>query len=163
MTFKMHRSLQELMVPAEFISPHEMNPNNGDIEAIVESLAANGCYRPIYAMRETGKIVAGHHLYTALVSHGHTEVPVIFLDQIDGQIDLRVLMADNKTAANAKLDEALAVNVLDELESLFGTGFTEEELAEMKAVEAAHWESKKDDFDDLKDVTCPNCGESFKP
>lgn len=163
--FEMHEDMKKLLVESNRIRPHQKNPNNGDVERIIESLTANGCYRPIFAMRDTGEIVAGHHLYSALLAHGHTSVPVSWVDRRDGQVDLRVLLADNRTASMARLDEGLAIDVLEGLDDTFGTGFTVEELAEMKAAEDHFYGgAPSDTFEEFKrEVTCPDCGSIFTP
>lgn len=161
--FRIHDALKPLLVDKGRLKPHPQNPNNGDVEMLAESCAANGVYRPIYAQRD-GTIVAGHHLYTVMLAHGHAEVPVLWVDG-DGTQGKRILLADNRVAALAKVDEALAIDILDELEDVFGTGYSVEALAEMRAAEEEHWGvGDADSFDDVKqDVTCPNCGETFRP
>jgi hypothetical protein len=48
---RFHEGVQDLMVSAEAIQPDPRNPNNGDIDAIIESITVNGVYRPVYAAK----------------------------------------------------------------------------------------------------------------
>ena len=52
-------------VQIQDIKPYPVNPREGDIGAIVESLQAHGQYRPIVANKQTGHILAGNHTYGA--------------------------------------------------------------------------------------------------
>ena len=70
-----HPALDALLTPVDQIRQHQKNPKNGDIDAIAESITVNGCFRPIYAQRSSGTILAGHHLYQALLSLGAADVP----------------------------------------------------------------------------------------
>jgi ParB-like chromosome segregation protein Spo0J len=156
-----HEALADLMVPAATITPDPRNANNGDIDEIIASLLTNGCYRPIYASKETGQIVAGHHLYAALLELGAQMVPVIFLDGDDHRA-VRIMLADNRTAALAKMDEGLLLDLLRLVEhDLPGTGYDDRYLMDLLA--------KQDDAladppaeNLLHDITCPNCGFTFR-
>ena len=121
-----HDELLDLLAPADHVVPHPDNPNNGDIEAVAESIEVNGMYRPIYAQRSTSRILAGHTAYAACLSLGATEVPIIWLD-VDDTTAVKILLTDNKTALLAKLDPALELNLLrdlDDTSDLLGTGYT---------------------------------------
>ena len=123
-----------MMTPVENIRTHPDNDNNGDIDEIVASMRATGVYRPIYASRETGYILAGNHTYLALLELGARYVPVQWIDA-DDVAELRILAADNKIARNARPDPALTADLLrkiidrsplptkDPEAALVGTGF----------------------------------------
>lgn len=155
-------------VPAEALQQHPRNANNGDVEAILASVKANGCYRPIYASRASGHIVAGHHLYTALLSLGEEHVPVQWLENLTPDDELRILLADNKTADLGWIDDSLVLDILDDI-GVHGTGYTEDEMLEMKAELATGFnggpqELEDEDEQDLtfkRPVTCPNCSHEF--
>ena len=66
-----------LMVPIDKVHQHPENDNNGDVDEIVNSMLVTGVYRPIYASRATGNIVAGNHTYLAMLDLGAKFVPVV--------------------------------------------------------------------------------------
>jgi hypothetical protein len=120
-----HEDLTELMQPIDDITPHPRNYNNGDVEAIAESIEVNGMYRPLFVQRSTGHIIAGNHTWHACKTLGATEIPVVMLD-IDNHTALRIMIADNRTAALAEPDNSQLLTLLDELadlDTLTGTGY----------------------------------------
>lgn len=132
---RFHSALTPFMVPAEEVRPDPRNANNGDTDAIIESITVNGCYRPIYAARESGTIVAGHHVYAALLEMGAQMVPVCWVDG-DTEQATRILLGDNEIARLAWLDLALELDLLDYLErtekGLAGTGFTPQRVEDLR-------------------------------
>lgn len=118
-------------VPVERLSQHPDNANNGDVDAIAESIEINGVYRPIIAQHSTGHVVAGNHTYLAQLKLGATEVDVVWL-YIDDEQAKRIMLADNQTARRGMDDEAQLYNLLDELRGtdlgLAGTGFEYRDL-----------------------------------
>lgn len=157
-------------VSADRIEQHPANANNGDIDAIHESLMVNGCYRPVYVSSESRRIVAGHHLYQALVKAGVEDIPVQWVDGLDETGELRILAADNQVAALAQIDESLMLDLLHRLaetdDGLGGTGFTMDDLTQLEADQegglgfGAGMEDLTNKLTD--DVTCPNCGHVFE-
>ena len=49
-------TLRALAVPIDSVRPYEHNPRRGDLDAIKESLEANGQYRPVVANRRDGTV-----------------------------------------------------------------------------------------------------------
>lgn len=122
-----HDDLAGLLVLIDDVTPHPRNYNNGDVEAISESIEVNGMYRPLFVQKSTGYIIAGNHTWLACKGLGADKVPVVMLD-VDDQTAKRIMIADNRTAALAEPDNALLVELLDELardDSLLGTGYRE--------------------------------------
>lgn len=156
---RFHSAVTHLLVPIERVHPHPDNANNGDVDEIVVSIVRNGCYRPIYADSE-GTILAGHHLYAALLELGATQVPVMFLDTEPGEDEgVRILLGDNRIARKAKMDSGLELKLLQTLDDYTGSGYTEKEvvafLAKMDAQERLTF--PEEPLPSLP--TCPNCGE----
>lgn len=114
------------MVPITAVGQHPENPNNGEVDAIAASIEVNGYYSPVVVQRSTGRILAGNHRYVALLDLGANEIPVIYVD-VDDEAALRILLADNRTAALARIDDALLTPLLDRLaaseDGLLGTGY----------------------------------------
>ena len=144
MPVRIHDSLLPLLVPADQVRPHPQNARNGDTDAIGESMRENGVYRPVYAQRSTGHILAGNHTYASLLEAGHDQVPVLWLD-VDNDQALRILLADNRTADLGRYDDALLAETLQVLGDLAGTGYDEHDLSDLLASLQAP------DLDDLHD------------
>jgi ParB-like chromosome segregation protein Spo0J len=136
-----HDALLPLLVDVKDVRPHPANPRNGDIDAIAESIQVNGCYRPLYAQRSSGFILAGNHTYHALLALGADAVPVIWLD-VDEISAKRILAVDNHAADLGNYDNGVLLDLLDDLaahDSLLGTAYTEDDRADLRAlVHAEH-------------------------
>lgn len=154
-----HAAVRHLLTDPNKVRPHPANPNQGDTDAIIDSIITNGCYRPIYADAD-GTILAGHHLYAALLELGATQIPVMFLDS-EGDEGIRILLADNKIAKDSRLDHGLESALLQQLDDYVGTGYTEEEAMDLlKSTEDTSGLGFGDHTED-KTPTCPQCGYIF--
>ena len=122
------------VVPIDAVRPHPDNPRRGDVSAIVESIKHNGFVGSLIVQRSSGFILAGSHRWTAARSVGLEEVPVLWAE-VDDAHARRILLADNRTSDRAEYETDalldLLKNTFEEVESLEGTGYTEEWLTEM--------------------------------
>jgi len=59
-----------MLVDIETVKQADRNPNQGDVDAIAESIVLNGYAVPVIARRDTREIIAGNHRYAALLSLG---------------------------------------------------------------------------------------------
>lgn len=127
-----HDALEPFLVPTDSVQPHPENDNNGDLDAIEESIEINGMYNVIKAQASTGNIVAGNHTWMALAAKGVQQVPVVFLEVDDYQAR-RILLGDNRIAAKAIRDNsatlALLMKLADSDLGLSGTGFDATDMA----------------------------------
>lgn len=154
-------------VPLDSLDPHPQNPRQGDIGAVMTSIATTGWFGAVLVQRVEGRrdrIAAGEHRWkalSALVADGFTgpdgshktyaelaevmplppagKVPIIARPWTDEQA-LRVLLADNRTADLATYDEPellRLITALAEDDGLFGTGFDGDDLDAMLAAEQA--------------------------
>ncbi|QGJ92775.1 ParB-like nuclease domain protein [Arthrobacter phage Pureglobe5] len=118
--------VRDKLVPIGQVKQHPDNPNNGDVEKLIESIQVNGFYTTITADRQTGYILAGNHRYQALHALGATHIPVVWVDK-DRHGTLRILVGDNATGKLAEVDKSGQAQILRELmESnvgIAGTGF----------------------------------------
>lgn len=116
-----------LLEPIDAVRQHPRNPNNGDVEALTESIQINGFYTAITADRSTGYILAGNHRYQALLALNATQIPVIWADPDGEGGALRVLAGDNQLSRLARMDNAALLEVLKDLQEseigLVGSGF----------------------------------------
>lgn len=125
-----HAALEPLLVDIDAVRPHPENYNNGDLDAITESIEVNGMYRPIYVQSSTGHIVAGNSTWEVCKGHGATQIPVVELD-IDDATARRIVLADNRTASLAVPDNGLLLDLLVTIsaeDSLLGTGYNQRDL-----------------------------------
>ena len=119
-------------VPVDQLTKHPRNPRRGDLEAIKESLATHGQFKPIVANLRTGHILAGNHTYEAAVQLGWDEIEVAWVD-VDEFDELRIMLADNRTADKAEYDDDSLDDILKDLirvsdDMLVGTGFDIEDV-----------------------------------
>lgn len=122
--------VRDLLVPIDRVRQHPDNPNNGDIEALTDSIQVNGFYTAIVADKTTGYILAGNHRYQALLGLKSDVIPVIWTDKQDAA-GLRVLLADNITARLARMDREHSLAIMKDLNEntdlgLAGTGMTKD-------------------------------------
>ena len=125
-------TLSALAVPIDSLTPYQDNPRRGDLEAIKESLAANGQYRPIVANRRTGEVLAGNHTLRAAEQLGWTRIAVTWVD-VDDETARRIVLVDNRSNDLAGYDDALLASILEDLPDLEGTGYDQAALAELLA------------------------------
>lgn len=163
---RFHDALEPLMEPAGGIYPDPENYNNGDIDEIIGSIIRNGCYRPIITNKD-GMILAGHHLYAALLELGAMKVPVLRVD-VDRVTAKRISFADNLIPMLARRDEALMLEGLRWLQendtSLAGTGINDDGVEKLAArllreVDEPLLDEPQEDLDHT--IICPRCGHSW--
>jgi ParB-like chromosome segregation protein Spo0J len=118
-----------LLVPIETVHQHAYNPNNGDLDALIESIQVNGFVTAVTADARTGNIIAGNHRWQALHALGATQIPVIWVDHMDESGAVRYMIADNRTGKLAVIDEFAVASLLTALNDtdlgLAGTGYDE--------------------------------------
>lgn len=126
-----HDALEPLLVSIDAVERHPRNYNQGDVEAIEESIEVNGMYRPVIAQKSTGYILAGNHTWETLAGQGAQRVPVIYLDVSDKEA-YRIMITDNRTAALAIPNPValvpLLMDIAAEYGSLAGTGYNPDDL-----------------------------------
>lgn len=125
-------TLSALAVPIDSLTPYQDNPRCGDLEAIKESLAVNGQYRPIVANRRTGEVLAGNHTLRAAEQLGWTRIAVTWVD-VDDETARRIVLVDNRSNDLAGYDDALLASILEDLPDLEGTGYDQAALADLLA------------------------------
>lgn len=162
-----HSNVVDDLVDCETIRPHPQNPNNGDEDEVRESILTNGVYRHIYADRKTKQIVAGHTQYAVEIELqledgiDRPRVPVSWVDGDNPQHVLKMLSVDNAAARKAKLDKALQLDLLRDLDDLTGSGYDDDEMSALAAEMDAAFEPVDDDdtkLDELDAKPCPKCG-----
>jgi DNA modification methylase len=126
----MSGSLETHTVSIADLRPLPNNPRRGDVEAIAESLRANGQYRPIVINRRTMEVLAGNHTLRAARDLGWSEISVTFVDCTEEQAK-RIVLADNRTNDLAGYDDEALADLLTELPDLAGTGYDQAALDQL--------------------------------
>ncbi|CAB4156369.1 ParB/Sulfiredoxin [uncultured Caudovirales phage] len=111
------------------ILTHPLNPREGDIGQIIESLSTMGQYRPIVVNKATKHCVSGNHTLQAAVQLGWEKIAVHWID-VDDIEEIKILIVDNRTSDLATYDSG-DLNKLLTSTSTKGTGFSREEVAEI--------------------------------
>lgn len=120
--------------PWNTLRPHPRNPRNGDTDAIAASLEANGQFRPIVVARD-GTVLAGNHTYAAAGSLGWDTIAVVRLDLDPESPEAeRIMLADNRTSDLGRYDDQALLGLLRDVGDLTGTGYTEDDLADLAAI-----------------------------
>lgn len=112
------------------------NPRRGDVGSIASSLAVNGQYKPIVVNvgTHTGRaneVLAGNHTLLAARKLGWSEVDVWLVD-VDEQRAKAIVAADNRLADLGGYDEMELFALLDGLEDLSGTGYSDSDVAALR-------------------------------
>lgn len=151
--------------------PYEGNARRSNVEALVDSLRANGQYRPVVLNvgTHTGRrneILAGNHLVEAAKELGWTKISAVTVD-VDDADARRIVLADNRTADLGTYDEESLAELLRSLDGDYtGTGYGEEDLVALLALVVAE-EPEPDEvpeefpsYDEnlSTEHTCPKCG-----
>ena len=113
------------------ILTHPLNPREGDIGAIIDSLSTMGQYRPIVVNRLTKNCVSGNHTLQAAVQLGWEKIAVHWIE-VDDIEEIKILIVDNRTSDLATYDSG-ELNKLLTSTSIKGTGFSRDEVAEILA------------------------------
>jgi len=113
------------------IKIHPLNPREGDIGSIIESLTYMGQYRPIVVNKRTKHILSGNHTYQGALQLGWEKIAVHWVD-VDEIEEIKILIVDNRTSDLATYDPQ-ELNKLLTTTGLQGTGFSSEEVAEILA------------------------------
>ena len=116
-------------VAVERLIPHPANPRRGNVDAVAESIRANGFYGALVVQRSTRHVLAGNHRLQAARQLGMATVPVVWVDCDDDRA-LRILVADNKSSDLATWDDRALADLLRDLDGddLTGTLFDQAEL-----------------------------------
>jgi len=118
-------------VSVQEILTHPLNPREGDIGAIIDSLTNMGQYRPIVVNRTTKHCLSGNHTLQAAVQLGWEKIAVHWVE-VDDVEEIKILIVDNRTSDLATYDPQ-ELNKLLTNTNLKGTGFSPEEVSEILA------------------------------
>jgi ParB-like chromosome segregation protein Spo0J len=121
----------EADVALDRLKLHPDNPNQGDLGALMESIAVNGWAGAVWAQRSTGYVLDGNHRLIAAREFKLAAVPVIWLDVDDAQA-IRLAIAANRIARLGLDDQAILADLLSQLATtdagVAGTGYDSDDL-----------------------------------
>lgn len=111
------------------------NPRRGNVDAIADSLRANGQYRPIVVNRGTltgreNEVLAGNHTLAAAKKLGWTEIGVSYVD-VDEETAKRIVLVDNRAGDLAEYDNDALLDLLGSIEDFTGTGYDDAAIEAM--------------------------------
>lgn len=118
-------------VPIDLIKIAGINPRQGDVGAITESLKEFGQYRPIVVNKQTMNIVAGNHTWQAAKSLNWTHIAVTYID-VTPMDELKVILIDNRSSDLANYNTNDLRDILATVK-LAGTGFNSADLGDIIA------------------------------
>ena len=124
--------MEAISVKVDTLKEFDGNPRKGNVKALVESLQANGQYRPIVVQKSTRQILAGNHLWKAAQELGWKEISIIELDVDDTQAK-KIVAADNRLADLGVYDEQKLLDLLGEID-LVGTGYVSADVDDLLAM-----------------------------
>jgi DNA modification methylase len=126
------------IVNVEEMIPNPKNPNThpeDQIKLLAKVITEQGWRAPITVSNLSGLVVKGHGRLAAAIHAGLTEAPVDFQDYANEQEEHADLIADNRIAELAEIDDVALAAMLEELEQdefdIELAGFTEDEYSEL--------------------------------
>lgn len=139
------------MARVQELKPNPINPNRhpkSQIELLAKSISIHGWRWPVIVSNRSGFIVAGHGRVEAASLLGLKTVPVSLQDFATEADEHAFLLADNKIAELAELDNAMLVDILQNLSTagmeIELAGFTATEFDALKERLAAASNSERD-------------------
>jgi ParB-like chromosome segregation protein Spo0J len=141
-------------VPINDLKPYPINPRRGNVKAIQESLSINGQYRPIVVQQNTNIILAGNHTWLAAKNLGWKEIAVTFID-CDEKSAKKIVLADNRMGDLGSFNDEAIKEILDDLDSWIGTGYTIEEFDKIDGLFVEPLPAIKEEKDSEKPTVAP--------
>lgn len=120
-----------MKIPLTELKPFPGNARRGNVDLLVESLRELGQYRPLIVNADR-TVLAGNHTLEAAARLGWNEIECHLLD-VDEQTARKINLVDNRSNDVATYDDVLLIDLLHEVESLTGTGYTDADLEKLIA------------------------------
>lgn len=116
------------MIDPGTVKRYPKNPRVGNLQAIKDSIQANGFFDPILVQKSTMFVIDGNHRWQAAVELKMPQIPAIITD-VDDDAAARIVLAANRTNDLATYDPDLLAEVLKSLDSPAGTGYSDDDYA----------------------------------
>lgn len=159
------------LVPVADLKPNPRNPNThpeAQIELLAKILQSSGWRQPIVVSKRSGFIVKGHGRLQSAIKAGFEKVPVDFQDYADEATEWADMVADNRLAELAEMDNTILKDIIEELDTgeidLDLTGYDQESLETLMS--QFHEPDKEGENTETADKSvmhsCPSCGFKFQ-
>lgn len=127
MTTMTMREQEYRVIPVDLLRPHPDNPNEGDEQALADSIDENGFFGACTVWPhpdEEGayQILGGEHRWREACRRGQLELPCLVQLDIDHVTAVRILLADNEVGKRGTNRQDALDRCLETLGSLRGTG-----------------------------------------
>lgn len=120
--------LTDALVPVKDLKLYPGNARVHDLDALAASLTANGQFRPLIVNKRTKHILKGNGTFRAAVERlGWTEIAVAYID-LPKADEARYVLVDNRASELGRFNDAMLLEVLQDLPDLVGTGYDTETL-----------------------------------
>ena len=144
------------------IAPHPRNPNRHperQLELLAKVIAEQGWRSPIVVSKRSGYVVAGHGRLEAANRLGLKSAPVNYQDFPSEEAELAHMVADNRLAELAEIDDQALADLLNGMEGTELTGFSEDEIKALLASATIPEGNKPIDEEALAQTKneCPKC------
>jgi hypothetical protein len=111
------------------------NPRRGNLKVIQDSIESFGQYRSIVVNEGTltgrpYEILVGNHTFQAAKAAGLTELDAKLID-VDEETAAKIVLADNRTSDSGGYHDEALLELLESLDSLEHTGYTDEDLDDL--------------------------------
>lgn len=123
------------MVSVKSLKPNPQNPNThskSQIELLGKIIENQGWRQPIKVSNRSGLIVSGHGRYQAAKLIGADKVPVDYQDYDSDEAEFADLMADNRIAELAEIDDEALATLFEQIDldnfDVELTGYTQDDL-----------------------------------
>lgn len=154
----------ELLDLAKII-PNPLNPNTHpkeQIKLLAQIIKAQGWRAPITVSTRSGYIVAGHGRLMAAYEMGAQQAPVDYQNFASEAEEYAALVADNRLAELAEIDNTMLADILSEIDTgelpLELTGYDESDLEGILNAIAGEDDAEPNDQDDeMEQTTTPLC------
>lgn len=134
--FEVTSQRYEAAVPLTALTPHPMNPNEGDVGLLAELLDANGFVGAVLAQDTTGIIIDGETRWRAASATGAQHIPVMWV-QVDDETRDRLLASINESNRRGRNDESKLLALLQPfagtLKGFAGTAFDGDDVDRLLA------------------------------
>jgi ParB-like chromosome segregation protein Spo0J len=126
-------------IPLEKLAEYPGNPRRGNVDAIATSLQANGQFAPIVVRGSDYTVLSGNHTLQAARAIG-LEALDAWVVEADEDRSRRIVLAANRTASLGSYDEGALLELLESVDDLGGTGYSDDDLGDLLASIEEHVE-----------------------
>lgn len=153
----------DAIVDAAKLVPNPKNPNthpDAQIQALGRIIRQTGWRQPITVSKLSGFIVKGHGRLSAALLEGLKEVPVDYQNYTNAAEEYADLVADNRIAELAELDNKLLADIFAEIDTgeipMELTGYTEDEVESLVTALSEALHNDLNEPDDVPDLPEPD-------